>query len=105
MSVSGLYDSEIGDKMAQKTLRPFREAVKESHRRKRKKCACGNEVARPYIVRGLLYVCKQCADKTPRRRSGTVATHKCAKCKKIMTRLQLVMRRSKMYCKQCANKV
>jgi formylmethanofuran dehydrogenase subunit E len=113
MSVSGLYDSEQGDKMARKTLVPYRkiadsEIDDEEPRlggRPRRKCACGNALARPYIERRGVPVCVQCAEKTPRQLGGKRVKNKCTKCKQIAPRSSLVVRRGKLYCKSCAKEL
>jgi hypothetical protein len=109
MSIRGLYDSEIGDRLARKSLAPFRkisdveidDEEPRPKRRFRKLCACGNECAHPYIMRGGVYVCKQCAIKILPRRGGHPAANQCAKCKKTFPRSSLIMQRGKLYCKQC----
>jgi hypothetical protein len=113
MSVNGLYDSETGDRLARKTLAPFRkiadseidDEVPRIGGRPRRKCACGNELARPYIQRRGVEVCIQCAEKTPRLLGGNAIKNKCAKCKQVLPRCSLVLRRGKLYCKSCAKEL
>jgi len=102
MSVSGLYDSIEGDRLAQKSLAPYcHHHYQQSTKRRRKKCACGSETARPYIQRAGVRVCTQCATK-PRLPGGHPAINKCAKCKKTFARVAMVMRNGKTHCKACA---
>ena len=103
MSVSGLYDSDIGDKLARKTLGLYRDPilVKVHHERKRQLCACGRELARPYIMRNGVNVCTKCAESTPKAAGGHRALNTCAACGKILPRVALVRRKGKLYCKQC----
>lgn len=103
MSIRGLYDSDIGDKMARKTLAPFYKSESSvKGQRPRRLCACGNTVAFPYISRRGSYVCKQCAIDIPRRYGGHATANKCAKCHKILTRARLVVRKGNLVCKACA---
>lgn len=102
MSIRGLYDSETGDKLARKLLRPYRDPeLRAPAGRKRKMCACGRELARPYIQRGGVNVCKVCARDTPRKRGGHNPVNKCACCGKVMPRIKLVRRKGKLYCSRC----
>lgn len=115
MSVSGLYESKIGDALARKTLASFRhiddseiddEIPRPGGRPTFRRCRCGNPVARPYIKRGDVYVCKACAEKIPRRFvGGPPISHSCAGCGAVVSRTQLVQRRGKLYCKHCQDKV
>ena len=103
MSIEGLYDSELGDKLARKTLTPFNNGLPLAKgSRPRQLCACGNTVAFPYISRRGSYVCKQCAIDIPRRYGGHATANKCAKCHKILTRARLVVRKGNLVCKACA---
>jgi hypothetical protein len=110
MSVSGLYDSIIGDKLARKTLAPYRKidnsdiddetpCARKSNRGR--KCTCGKALAHPYILRGSSFVCRLCAIEIPRLPSGHPATNKCAGCKTTLPRRSLFQRHGKLYCKQC----
>lgn len=102
MSIRGLYDSETGDKLARKLLGPYRDPeLRERPERKRKMCACGRELARPYIQRNGVNVCTVCARNTVRKRGGHNPTHKCAYCGKVTSRLNLVRRKGKLYCDRC----
>lgn len=121
MSVRGLYDSEIGDRLARATLAPFRklddvaiddvaiddeEAPRTSGRMYlRKKCACGVTLTYPARIRENKYVCQSCADKIPRMRGGHAATNKCSNCKTITPRRALFMRGGKKYCGECVKKI
>jgi hypothetical protein len=109
MSISGLYDSEIGDRLARQSLARFRkidsseiddEEPKRSGRGR--KCACGDELARPYITRKGAYVCHRCAAIQPRTQGGHALTNSCEKCKNTVGRVRLVMRHGLLYCKVCA---
>jgi hypothetical protein len=110
MSISGLYDSEIGDRLARASLAPFRkiddaEYDDEGQRKRtyvRKMCACGNDVARPFIVRKGVCVCLRCAVATPRQPRSRITLNKCEACKTVQPRSRLVMRKGKLYCKTCA---
>lgn len=110
MSVRGLYESDAGDRMARLTLAPYRkidnseiddEAPRVSNR-PRRMCACGGELVRPYIQRNGVNVCRECAAKTPRMQGGHKAKFRCVKCKQILPRLALVVRKGKLYCRDCA---
>jgi formylmethanofuran dehydrogenase subunit E len=109
MSIRGLYESEIGDRLARKSLAAFRkidnsEIDDETPRRKAarsRKCACGSELAHPYVVRGGVFVCTQCATRA-RLVGGSTITNGCAKCKTLVGRTYLVMRKGQLYCKTCA---
>jgi len=102
MSVRGLYDSETGDRLARKLLGTYRDPeLRERPERKRKMCACGRELTRPYIQRDGVNVCKVCAENIPRNRGGHNPTHKCACCGKSMSRVYLVLRKGKLYCDRC----
>lgn len=109
MSVRGLYDSDVGDKLARETLKQSQkrrdEKIGDKTRRDRpsvKKCACGNDLVRPYIQRAKKFVCRECAVKIPRLVTRAQAGHKCVKCKKKLARVGLVLRNGKLYCKACA---
>lgn len=106
MSIRGLYDSEIGDKLARKALTPFYKAVPApKDGRRRRSCACGEKLARPYIVRSGVKVCKQCAAKSLKLQGGNVSSYKCVKCENTFPRLSLVMRKGKLFCKQCVTEL
>ena len=102
MSVSGLYDSEIGDQMARKTMvkawqddkNPVREYAYAV-------CACGNLAAVPNIIRNSKKVCVVCAKRIPRLRGGRKASTLCSKCKAVHARIEFVMRKGKLVCKKC----
>ena len=102
MSIRGLYDSEVGDKMARKTLTPFYKHEQSKGTHPRRLCACGSAIMFPYVSRGGVKVCKQCAEKTPRVPYKHAVRHKCSKCKNKLPRLNLVIRKGKLYCKSCA---
>ena len=105
MSIRGLYDSEIGDVLARKTLAPFykdEQTKRTRPGRSRRPCACGNETARPYIMRKGKFVCRECAATIPRVLGGSLANHKCVKCRIKLSRVALVVRKGKLLCKVCA---
>jgi hypothetical protein len=113
MSISGLYDSEIGDRLARAslaTLAPYKRLARAEIDDEAPRiggctarlCACGGKLARPYKVRKKVYVCERCAAATPRQPRSRITSNKCGHCKKILPRTRLVMRRGVLYCKTCA---
>lgn len=103
MSVKGLYDSDIGDRLARQTLVAYHddERTRKTPERKRSLCACGRELVRPYIQRNGVNVCTVCAKNIPRKRGGHKPVNHCAYCGKVFPRLKLVIRKGKLYCERC----
>ena len=113
MNVNTLGETgdDIGRRMAREVL--FRHRIDDSEIddevpsvRPRQMCGCGRfTIARPYIKRGGKYVCQRCAFEIPRRPYLAPVTHSCAVCKKPLPRRLLVVRRGKLVCGTCKDKV
>ena len=108
MSVSGLYESDAGDRMARASLvhtHPIKicDAITAVHSKRR--CACGGFLNRVPKYRHGKYVCDMCAAKIEPWHGGRVQKMKCFLCDETTPRRSLVIRHGKFYCKACAGKI
>ena len=101
MSIDGLYDSLIGDKLARQTLKHEVKSAPVIPERKRQRCACGNYVNKVPKYRHGVKVCDICAALTSPLHGGQPLKNKCCLCNTKTPRRNLVVRNGRLFCKAC----
>ena len=104
MSINGVYDSAIGDRLARLSLKKHHKVSETAARNKKplRYCACGAPVGTSPKMRNNEYVCEECAKIIPRQHGGVEASMSCAKCLTKLPRPRLYIRFKQLYCKECA---